>query len=181
MRSYWKYSKATICRHMKKNIGDLVVDLRKNNQGRPPKLSLRQKRNILRQTKLLQEEMGNFCVKRVMVKVGIPPSISEDRFGRVLRKAGLKWARVQRNGTLTKNDLKLSLKFARKVCHKLPGNFWEERVGYYLDGASFIHKMNLFDQARAPRALSWKKPGQGFDFGFTEKQVMKAQEGLLLT
>ena len=25
MRSYWKYSKATICRHMKKNIGDLVV------------------------------------------------------------------------------------------------------------------------------------------------------------
>ena len=34
MRSYWKYSKATICRHMKKNIGDLVVDLRKNNQGK---------------------------------------------------------------------------------------------------------------------------------------------------
>ena len=25
MRSYWKYSKATICRHMKKNIGDLAV------------------------------------------------------------------------------------------------------------------------------------------------------------
>ena len=25
MRSYWKYSKATIYRHMKKNIGDLVV------------------------------------------------------------------------------------------------------------------------------------------------------------
>ena len=25
MRSYWKYSKANICRHMKKNIGDLVI------------------------------------------------------------------------------------------------------------------------------------------------------------
>ena len=25
MRSYWKYSKAPICRHMKKNIGDLVL------------------------------------------------------------------------------------------------------------------------------------------------------------
>ena len=25
MRSHWKYSKATICRHMKKNIGGLVV------------------------------------------------------------------------------------------------------------------------------------------------------------
>ena len=66
----------------------------KNNQGRPPKPSVRQKRNILRQTKLLQEEMGNFCVKRVMVKAGIPPSISEETVRRVLRKAGLKWARV---------------------------------------------------------------------------------------
>ena len=25
MRSYWKYSKATICGHVKNNIGDLVV------------------------------------------------------------------------------------------------------------------------------------------------------------
>ena len=25
MRSYWKYLKATICRHMNKNIGELVV------------------------------------------------------------------------------------------------------------------------------------------------------------
>ena len=25
MRSYWKYSKAAICKHMKKNIGALLV------------------------------------------------------------------------------------------------------------------------------------------------------------
>ena len=31
MRTYWKYVKATICRHMKKNIESLVLDLRKNN------------------------------------------------------------------------------------------------------------------------------------------------------
>ena len=141
----------------------------KNNEGRPPKLSLRQKRNILRQTKLLQEEMGNFCVKRVMVKAGIPPSISEQTVRRVLRKAGLKWARVQRKGILTKNDLKLRLKFTRNVHRKLPANFWEEGVGFYLDGASFTHKMNPFDQARASRAMAWRKPGQGFDFSFTGK------------
>ena len=29
IRSYWKYSKATICRHMQRNIENLVVDLRK--------------------------------------------------------------------------------------------------------------------------------------------------------
>ena len=27
MRSYWKYSKATICTHMKNNIGDLVITI----------------------------------------------------------------------------------------------------------------------------------------------------------
>ena len=57
---------------MKKNIGNLVVDLRKNNQGGPPKLSSRQKINIL------QQEMGNFCVKRVMVRASIPPTISAE-------------------------------------------------------------------------------------------------------
>ena len=29
--------------------------------------------------------------------------------------------------------------------------------------------MNLFDHARAPRAMAWRKPGQGFDFSFTGK------------
>ena len=29
--------------------------------------------------------------------------------------------------------------------------------------------MNPFDQARAPRAMVWRKPGQGLDFGFTAK------------
>ena len=38
-----------------------------------------------------------------------------------------------------------------------------------MDGTSFTHKMNPFDRARAPRAMAWRKPGQGFDFGFTGK------------
>ena len=91
MKSYGKYSKVTICRHMVKNIGDLVPDKRKQNQGRPTKLSDRQKRNILRQAKVLQEEVGNFSVKRVMVRAGIPPLISTATVHGGMRKAGLKW------------------------------------------------------------------------------------------
>ena len=56
-----------------------------------------------------------------------------------------------------------------KVRWKLPKDFWTGGVGYYLDGASFTHKMNPFDQARAARAMTWRKPGQGLDFGFTAK------------
>ena len=49
--------------------------------------------------------MGNFCVKRVMVKADIPPSIGEETICRVLRKAGLKCTHVQRKEILAKNDL----------------------------------------------------------------------------
>ena len=68
---------------MKRNIKDLVVDLQKNNQGRLQKLSVSQKRNILQQTKFSQEEMGNFCVKRAIVKIGIPPFINKERVDKV--------------------------------------------------------------------------------------------------
>ena len=35
------------CGHMRKSIGDLAVDKRKENQGRPPKLAVRQRENII--------------------------------------------------------------------------------------------------------------------------------------
>ena len=86
----------TICRHIVEKIGDLVPDKRKQNKGRPTKLSDRQKRNIIHQAKLLQEEVENFSVKRVIVRAGIPPSISSETVRRVMRKAGLKWSHAQK-------------------------------------------------------------------------------------
>ena len=56
MKSYWKYSKATICRHMKRNIGDFVVDLRNNNQGRPL--------NYLFNKREISYDKSSFCKRR---------------------------------------------------------------------------------------------------------------------
>ena len=56
--------------------------------------------------------MGNFSMKTVMVKAGIPPSVSIATVHRVLRKEGLKWSHAHKKGVLTKSDLKLRLKFA---------------------------------------------------------------------
>ena len=63
----------------------------------------------------------------------------------------------------------MRLKFARKVRRKLAKDFWTGGVGFYLDGTNFTHKKNPFDQARSPRAMAWRKPGPGLDFGFTAK------------
>ena len=105
-RSYWKYSKATIWRHIEKQYWRLGGRFTKKKKlGRSPKLSVQHKKNILWQTKLLQEDIGNFCVKRVMVTAGIPSSISMETVCRVLWKAGLKWTHVQRKGFKTKPEL----------------------------------------------------------------------------
>ena len=65
--------------------------------------------------------MGNVFVKRgVMVKAGIPPSISRETVGNVVQKTDLKWTHFQRKGILNKSELEFRLKFefARKGCHK---------------------------------------------------------------
>ena len=68
-------------------------------------------------------------------------------------------------------------KFSWKVCQKPPKDFWTGGVEFYLDGASFTHKMNPLDQAIAPRAMVWRKPGKGLDFGFTLKRSHEGTGG----
>ena len=67
---------------------------------------------------LARRDKKLFCKKRIMVKASNPPFISEETVRKVLQKTNLKWTHFQRKGILTKNDLKLRLKFARKVCRK---------------------------------------------------------------
>ena len=67
---------------------------------------------------LVRRDGKLFCKKRVMGKACIPPSISEERVRKVVQKSDLKWTHFQRKEILTKNDLKLRLKFAQKVCRK---------------------------------------------------------------
>ena len=76
------------------------------------KLLGRQKRNILRQPNVHQEAVGNFSVKRVMLKSGIRLSVSAATVRKVMRKIGLKWIHAQKKGVPIKSDLKLILKFA---------------------------------------------------------------------
>ena len=62
--------------------------------------------------------MANVFVKKVTVKAGIPPSISEETIRRLLKKTVLKWTHFLRKGIISENDLKLRLKFVRKVYRK---------------------------------------------------------------
>ena len=83
MRSYWKYAKSTICRFIKKNIGDLVVT--KEQLGKTTKTVYSTKEKYLMTNQALARRNWKlFCKKRVLVKAGIPPSISNETVRRLL-------------------------------------------------------------------------------------------------
>ena len=130
----------SIQKHLSAGIWKRILEtywLQKDNQRRPPKLSFQQNKNILRQTKRLWEEMGNFYVKkRVMIKVGILPSISKETNLKVLRKTD----RPEMNLFLQEKNsnqkwLELRLKFGQIIFWKLAVPDWNmkssESLWYY--------------------------------------------------
>eukprot|EP00794_Sanderia_malayensis_P010595 gene10595-11716_t len=169
VKKYGKYSKATICRHMKRPIEDTTVDKRKNNKGRPPKLTVRDKRNILRQVEILRRDYGYFTTKRLKVFAGVSPDISDETVRRVLRKAGFKYSHSRKKGVLSRKDLKVRYEFAKKVRRSLTPSVWTDHVAFYLDGVGFTHKVNPHDQSLAPRTMSWRKPSDGLSYNQTAK------------
>jgi hypothetical protein len=91
MKDYKKYSKATICRHMRRKIDDPFVDKRKHNKGLPQKLSEQDKHNIMRQVEIWRRDYGYFTTKRLKVFAGISADISDETIRQVLRANGFKY------------------------------------------------------------------------------------------
>ena len=52
-----------------------------------------------------------------------------------------------------------------EVCQPHQKNFdkdiWKKDICFYLDGKSFVHKLNPKDQARAPKAREWRGKNEG--------------------
>lgn len=166
---YKQFSKASIYRHARKPIGNPVIDKRKHNPGRPPKLSERDKRSIIRQVAVLRHSVGHFTSRHVRVSAGIGSRVSDETIRRVMRSDGLNYRHSRKKGLLTRKDLKSRLQFARKVRRKLNLNFWKNGVSFYLDGVSFTHKYNPSDQARAPKTMAWRRPNEGLKYKCTAK------------
>ena len=169
LKDYSKYSKATICRHMKKETNETTIDKRKQNKGRPTKLTDRDRRNVLRQVEVLRNSCGYFTTKRIKTSAGISPEVSDETVRRVLRKAGYKYTHSRKKGVLKRKDTKLRLEFAQKVQRLVDPTLWTEGVAFYLDGVGFTHKYNPFDQAMAPRTMAWRKPRDGLCLNQTAK------------
>lgn len=164
-----KYSKATICRHMKKPTHEEIEDGRKFNKGRPPKLTPRQKRTILRESERLRKSDGHYTTKRVKLNAGVHDKVCDETVRRVFRSHGLRYTHSRKKGVLKRSDLRQRLNFAYKV-RKLPQDeLWKNGIAFYLDGVGFTHKYNPMDQAMSPSTMAWRRPSDGLSFGQTAR------------
>ena len=76
---------------------------------------------------------------------------------------GFFFLQARKKGLLTENNKKLRLQFARKMeCYeKENAHFWANKIAFYLDGVSFIHKCNPKSAAMAPKARVWRRKSEG--------------------
>jgi len=104
MKSYKHYSKATVCRHMKKPIDAETADTRRRVGGRPRAFNDRDERRILRVAEQLRASDGHFTIKRVKVAAGIQ-HVCDETVRRVFRRVGLRYSHSRKKGVSTRKDL----------------------------------------------------------------------------
>ena len=114
-RRYPDYPQQTIYYHAKKPIGESLIDNRKFNWGRPRKLTERDKRSILKTIPKLRSEVGSFTSKRVKLEAGIGEDISNRTVRRCLNESGYKYRQSRKKGLLSKKDMIIRNKFAKKA------------------------------------------------------------------
>ena len=170
LKKFPGYSKATIYRHAKLPIGTVKVDKRKYNKGRPRKLSVRDTRHIARTILNLQRTMGSFTSRRIQLAAGIPVTrVSNRTIRRALASQNFDYGRTRRKGRMTVKDLIARRKWCRWMLQRLPRDFWQYGISFYLDGVGFVYKQNPMDEAMAPKAREWRRKNQGLNLHCTAK------------
>ncbi len=170
------YSKATIYRHAKLPINETAsLDRRGQNKGRPRKLTDCDERNLVRESRKCRASVGSFSARRLRTAAGI--MFHYGPYEGLLNGMNTRICIPVRKDFLTQKDLARRHRFALKIRKLLPHNFWESGISFYLDGTSFVHKTNPFDQARATKSTAWRKRGEGLSLSCTSKGKKAGVEG----
>ena len=166
-----QYSKSTIYAYASEEFNSFKeADKRKNNPGRPRKLTIHDGRQIVRAVTKLRHTVGSFTSRKVQLEAGLGTQVSNRTIRRHLNKCGYKYLRSRKKGLLLKSDLRKRMRFCRKIkMRNLGSEFWQRGISMYLDGKGFQYKSNPHGEARAPKAREWRKESEGLDYGCVAK------------
>lgn len=139
-------------------------------RGRPTKLTTRDQRHLVNALLHLRKTEGNFTANRIMEEAGISTAqVSARTVRRYLNKEGYFLLNTLQKGILTDDDLRKRVAYARRVRSEHSPTLWTDKIGFYLDGVSFVFKTKPKDQARAPKKRVWRKKCEGLKQGCVAK------------
>ena len=172
-----KYSKRTLCRHAIKSLQDEQVDKRKENKGRPKLITQRDKNVIKRHITRLHRSHGTFRSKDLQQSVDLVGKMSNRTFRRGMNLMGYKWRNTRRKGKLLPSDIKLRLKYCRKMKKQnIPGDkLWTEGIALYIDGVGYEYKQNPHEHARALGSREWRMVNEGLAINCTSKGMKEGK------
>lgn len=136
-------------------------------RGRPPKLSVRQKRAILKELRKTRSE-GQFSVRTLRTKCELH-TVSERTISRFLNKSGYKYYQARKKGLLFPKDLHQRWKFARGIKRSRGEAFWTKDISFYFDATAFNYKSHPRQHANTLSGRVWRKKSEGLSFGCTAK------------
>ena len=93
---------------------------RQTRRGRPPALSERDERRLLRTVDNVRAANVGFSGRQLLTEAGLAQSASIPTIYRVLRRAHFSFSALKKNGVLTAHDLKARLAFARSNLGRPP-------------------------------------------------------------
>ena len=141
-------------------------DVKVGKRGRPRIILNRDAAQFIRTFRKLRDDGQNPTVKTVMEESGMTRG-SYRSFVRVLNTAGYKKLQPRKKGLLSKKDKYMRKVFAKQSLSQFTDDFWRDRVAFYLDAVSFVHKYNQLREASKPRGKVWRKWSEGLQYTTT--------------
>ena len=158
---------ATLYRIAKKPLGQRIHDKRIKNKkaGRPPCMTVRDKRRVQKEIAHLQELNIAFNSLELQISLNLM-NMSNVTFRRHLKSMGYRYLTSRRKGVMTREDKKKRVAFAKEIKVKYKTldeqfNFWRNGISMYTDIVGFEFKRNPYALATAPGARAWRKRGHG--------------------
>jgi transposase len=162
-------SKSSVQRLKHRDIGKTRRSAKRKG-GRPPKLSNRDKRRILRCVEELRELHGYFTVEHLMEVAGISRmQVSSWTVRRFLNSKGIYYMNARQKGLLNQEDMRKRVLYAKKIREDHPRTIWTEGIAFYLDGVNFVYKRRPNEQTCAPRKKVWRRRNEGLKPGCVAK------------
>lgn len=147
------------------------VKAKKKRSGRPVVMNQRERDRFLRKFRSMREKNPNLTVMEIAKECDIS-HVSYRTLVRTLNNAGYRCLRPRRKGILSAKDKKKRVRYARNALQKRKKSFWVEDVLMYLDGVSFVHKTNPYQDALTPRGRIWRKSSEGLKFTTKGSKVL---------